>query len=92
MRGAGRTCTEAPNGEALATGQDAKPRAPRAPRVPKTDIQKEALDAAFRSATPLWLLGSALVMSRVYRAGRHVYSRAIAALREVASKPRVLYT
>ena len=55
MRSAGRACTEAPNGDALAAGKDARPRAPRAPRVPKTDIQKEALDAAFRSATPLWL-------------------------------------
>lgn len=92
MRGAGRTCTEAPNGEALAAGKDGKPRAPRAPRVPKTDIQKEALDAAFCSATPLWLLGSTLVMYLVYGAGRHAPSRAIAALREVACTPRVLYS
>ena len=90
MRGAGRTCTEAPNGEALAAGTDAKPRAPRAPRVPKTDIQKEALDAAFRSATPLWLLGSTLVLPGVDRVGRYALSRAIAALREVACTPRVL--
>ncbi|KAK9835073.1 hypothetical protein WJX81_008591 [Elliptochloris bilobata] len=38
---------ESPNGDAPPASKE-KPRAPRAPRHPKNDIQKEALDAAFR--------------------------------------------